>query len=361
MKFINQKLEQAKNYRLRKQNGIDKGFIDFSSNDYLGLAKEKATVTANSGSASSRLISGQHPLLSQLEKELSKAFSFESALFFGSGYHANLALISAFNHQKIHFVCDELIHASIHDGLKMGNASLSFFKHNDMPSLEEQLVSTSKETIIVVESTYSMDGDQCDWQSIKAMANKHNAKIIVDEAHSTGLIGEEYLGLAKNDKNVLAKVVTFGKAFGCEGGLVLCNKETKSFLVNFSRPLIYSTAPSPLLCKSVLMQFELWQKSTNAINKLNENCDYFKGIFKEYLNQNQVFKGPIFPILLPKEKLLTLEQKCLENKIAVKAIFHPTVAKGQERLRICLHAYNTQKEIDLLFKLLSKVLETPSK
>ena len=354
MKFINQKLEQAKNYRLRKQNGIDEGFVDFSSNDYLGLAKEKATVTANSGSASSRLISGQHSLLSQLENELSKIFSFESALFFGSGYHANLALISAFNHQKIHFVCDELIHASIHDGLKMGNASLSFFKHNDMQSLEEQLLSTTKETIIVVESTYSMDGDQCDWQNIKAMASKYNAKIIVDEAHSTGLIGDEYLGLAKNDKSVLAKVVTFGKAFGCEGGVILCNNETKAFLVNFSRPLIYSTAPSPLLCQSVLSQFSLWQQSSNAIKKLNDNCHYFKEIFKEYLNQNQELRGPIFPILLSKEKLLKLEQKCLDNQIAVKAIFHPTVAKGQERLRICLHAYNTHEEIDLLFKLLNE-------
>ena len=361
MKFINQKLEQAKNYRLRKLNGIDNGFIDFSSNDYLGLAKEKTTVTADSGSASSRLISGQHPLLNQLENSLSKAFSFESALFFASGYHANLALISAFNHQKLHFICDELVHASIHDALKMGNASVSFFKHNNLESLEEQLSSSSKETIVVVESTYSMDGDQCDWQNINSLANKYNAKIIVDEAHSTGLIGDDYLGLAKNDKNVLAKVVTFGKAFGCEGGLVLCDKETKSFLVNFSRPLIYSTAPSSLLCKSVLMQFELWQKSSNAIIKLKENCEYFQKLFSKYLNEDQVLKGPIFPILLPKEKLLTLEKKCLENKIAVKAIFHPTVAKGQERLRICLHAFNTQEEIDLLFELLSKVLEAPSK
>ena len=349
--------------------------IDFSSNDYLGLSQEK-TIGNNArkllinlesfgnGATGSRLLSGNHPLYQELEAFLVKHHQTDAALVFNSGYDANIGFFSSVPQRGDVVLYDELIHASIRDGIKMGNAKSYKFAHNDMEDLKSKLEglfraesrSNDSEIYIVTESVFSMDGDSPDLKALVRLCKEFKSHLIVDEAHATGIYGKGRdlvceLGL---QDAVFARIITFGKAMGSHGAAILASEDLKSYLVNFARSLIYTTALSPHTIAGILASYGyLTEKGMHSIEKLLDNIQYFK---KQMQSQNlqTEFIGSDSAIhcliVSGNERVKALANHLQDEGFEVKPILSPTVKAGEERLRFCLHAFNTKEEIKNLFK-----------
>ncbi len=359
--------EREKNNALRTLKIISNK-VDFSSNDYLGFAQDRElqkiiiaeiSKLRKFGSTGSRLLTGNHSLTEQLEKEVAIFHDAESALFFNSGYEANAGLISAITKRNDTIIFDELSHASLREGIRLSNANSWSFKHNDLIDLELKLQKAEGEKFIVIESVYSMDGDICPLKEIVFFAEKYNANIILDEAHATGVIGELGEGLAqqiKLHKKIFARVHTCGKAIGNNGAFVLGNEILRYYLINFCRPFIYTTAPNLMQVIAVREAYRKLANSTAEVKQLQENCFYFK---KHISRHKQIQLLPsdsaIFSVLIPGNEDVKLASVYLSNAGQdVRPILSPTVKEGEERLRICIHSYNTKLEIDRLIKLLEQ-------
>lgn len=338
--------------------------IDFCSNDYLGFANHPPAeltnvVSGKSGSSSSRLIAGNLQELIDTEAYISEAHQSQATLLFNSGYAANTGLLSAIGDRYSVFIYDEYCHASIIDGMRLSFAKRVKFKHNDMDSLRAALITSKTERrYIVVESVYSMDGDAVDVDSIMTMAREFDAELIVDEAHAIGVLGPENKGLF-HGKNVFAKVLTFGKALGLHGAAVLGSQTLINFLVNFSRPFIYTTAMPPDNAKKIMKAYEA-VKNTDRTIQLHSRIVKYKHLVNELglhkcMSLNE---GPIQVLMFPgNQAAKELASGLIASGLDVKAILSPTVSEGKERLRISLHAYNQDSEIEFLLK---KILELKS-
>ena len=251
--------------QFRKENDsfrvfkLNEGIVDFCSNDYLGFAKDKQfAIEAHqllmqqelrvNGNSGARTITGTSKEILSLESTLAKHHLAESALLYNSGYTANVGLFSSLPYRGDTIIYDELIHASIRDGMQLSKAKSFSFLHNDLASLEKKLSLATGRIYVVVESIYSMDGDTAPLKSIAELCSQYDAALIVDEAHSNGIYGKDGAGLVVElglEKTVFARVITFGKAFGCHGAAVLGSQDLIAFLINFSRSFIYTTAPAP--------------------------------------------------------------------------------------------------------------------
>lgn len=344
--------------RRLEQNGH---LIDFASNDYLGLARsvELRQITDESyanylefphGATGSRLISGNHKLYEELEHFIAEYHQAEAGLIFNSGYDANVGFFGAVPQPGDIVYADELVHASIRDGLKMTRAACSYFLHNDLIDLETQMQKHSGNKFIAVESIYSMDGDFAPLVELVALAEKYGANLVVDEAHATGIFGPKgegrvvQLGL---QNRVYARVHTFGKALGGHGAVVLGSGVLRAFLINFARSFIYTTALPLYSLLWVQNAYDILSKGCYKelemrflINSLQENL---KGLSGAVMGSNE---GPIQSLIIPgnghaKEVSAALAQA----GFYAKAILYPTVPRGKERLRICVHQFNTQEEV----------------
>lgn len=349
---------------------VRRPMIDFSSNDYLGFAaskamaegvqKELANLPSINGSTGSRLLSGNFELHEAVEESLALFFKAEAALIFNSGYDANLGLLSAVPQRGDRIFYDELCHASIRDGIRLSNASAYGFRHNDTDDLIKKFKRTQAEkgnVYIVVEAVYSMDGDLSPLVQLAEFANHNDIRLIVDEAHATGIFGESGAGLTTSlglEKHVFARVHTFGKSMGCHGAAVLGSLDLRQYLINFARSFIYTTAlplHSVLTIRHALLQL----KQTRAIGQLRLNIAEFKRVVHS-LNMDHLFLESSSPVqsclLSPPERVKEISQKLMDRNFDVRPILSPTVPKGQERIRFCLHSYNTYREIqDVLFLL----------
>lgn len=330
---------------------------DFSSNDYLGFANRVISVNEKrSGSGGSRLLTGNNQEIEELENLISRIGESETALFYSSGYAANLGVMSALPQRGDVILYDEFVHASIRDGIRLSHANAFSFKHNDLDHLEKLLIKyRENEVFVVVESIYSMDGDNVDPISIKELKKRFAFNLIVDEAHS--------FGLSKNDvfqsafKNIAcARIVTFGKAFGSDGAAVLVSNDIKLFLINYSRSFIYSTAPSPHKVEVVKNQIEYW----TTMDHVNANSIKLKSIFIDSLKDE--FKlisgsqGNIVTLILGDVNLAKYYANALqESNFDVRPILSPTVPKGSERLRFCFHEFNTLNEVNGMISLLRQM------
>jgi 8-amino-7-oxononanoate synthase len=366
---------------IRKQNNAlrqlpqKNNLIDFSSNDYLGFAKSatifeqthELLVSRNiktNGATGSRLLSGNHDLYPETENCIAKFHESASALIFNSGYDANVGFFSSVPQKGDLILYDELCHASIRDGIQLSNAKSYKFKHNDFEDLEKKITNyelriTNQEIYIVTESVFSMDGDCPNLAELVAVSEKHNSFLVIDEAHALGVFGSSGQGLVHSlglQNQVFARIVTFGKALGCHGAAVLGSQSLMDYLVNFARSFIYTTGLSPHSVATILIAYKQLQTEQNAIEKLKENIIHF--------NQEKSILGlkPLFvrsksaiqsSIISGNEKVKTIAKQLQEKGFDVKAILSPTVPEGQERLRICLHSYNSKAEITELLQLLS--------
>ncbi len=338
--------------------------IDFTSNDYLGFARsaelyamieEKIAASAKRiGSGGSRLLSGNSAEAEELELFLSGFYNAPAALLFNSGYDANVGLFSSIAKQGDIIVYDELVHASIHDGIRLSRADSFPFRHNDMIHLEERLNHSKGNIFVAVESVYSMDGDWAPLKEISGLCKKHHANLIVDEAHATGVFGKGLVQQQKLESDVFARVHTFGKALGSHGAVVLGSVTLKEYLVNYARSFIYTTALPLHSLISIECAHKLLEKSVPLQNKLSDNISYFRREIKgnkKWLDSPSAIQSMIVP---GNDEVRELCKKIQENDMDVRPIMSPTVPKGKERIRICLHAYNTTEEIDQLFNIISE-------
>lgn len=335
--------------------------IDFYSNDYLGIAKLKNGSNAEEGSTGARLISGNSLAAEELEEEAAQFFNYPSATLFNSGYAANTGLLSCLPQRGDTIIYDELCHASIRDGIQLSKADAFRFKHNDYNHLEERIKGAKGEIYVVVEGVYSMDGDEGELGMISYICEEKGAFLIVDEAHSGGVYGEHGEGLVnsyeENDlmkTGAFAKIITFGKAFGSHGAIVLGSQELKDYLINFSRPFIYTTALPPNSIARIRFAMNAVFSAENERLKLKENILYFRQLLIRQKNVNVLdSNSPIQVVIIPTNAAVKAKAAHLiEEGFLVKAILSPTVPKGQERIRICLHSYNTQKEVEALIEAL---------
>lgn len=336
------------------------GFIDFYSNDYLGLAKTSIEHRSSnhSGATGSRLISGNSQVAETCERTLAEFFNSEAALVYNSGYDANIGLFSAILQRGDTVLYDEAIHASVRDGIRLSFASAYSFEHNSLNDLRLKLERAKGTIYIAVESLYSMNGDLAPLKEIAEIAREYNAYLIVDEAHSGGVFGTSGRGLVeelKLEKSVFARLITFGKAYGYHGAVVLGSHDLKDFLINFSRSFIYTTALPPDDYETIK------RKVTDASiaqcqSVLQEKIAYFTANNPSVHRKSDV-RSPIQMIRISSvEKTRFIADKLQKAKIAIKPIYAPTVKKGEESIRICIHANNSSAEIEFLSDLINQLI-----
>lgn len=370
--ILQQILNARKSEGLLRTLQTDADGVDFYSNDYLGLAHSKAFKTHllrfskdfiqqfeasfPIGATGSRLISGNHPIHELFESRCAQFHKAEAALLFGSGFEANLGLLSAIGLENHVILCDKLLHASLIDGLRLSKAEKRIFKHNNLLDLEKILQQYPKETPkwVVVESVYSMDGDQAPLEELVNLKHIYGFELIVDEAHAGGIYGPNGEGLCveKNIQNdIYARVVTFGKAWGHSGAVVLGNQTLKDFLVNFARPFIYSTAPSLPHVIDLLGILEYLPNCTTERQNLDKVIQFF--VQQQKTSHWLKSKTAIQSYLVPGNENVRKKAKLLQEAgFLAKPIVYPTVAKGTERIRITLHAQQKETDIIKLIRLL---------
>lgn len=335
--------------------------IDFCSNDYLGLSKIQGFKFQQYperyfGSGGSRLISGNYKEAEQLENKIAQFHHFESALLFNSGYVANTGLLSCIAERNDTILYDEYVHASIREGIRLSHANAFSFTHNTISDLEAKSKNVKGTVFVVVESLYSMDGDFAPLADLVTFCKKNNFQLIVDEAHSAGLLGQEGRGMVHQlgiCRDVFALVVTYGKAFASHGAAVLGNQVLKEYLINFSRPFIYTTAMPLVQLEHINYSYEKVSNAHAERSYLLELIAYFnekkKNSTKRFLHSSSAIQ---VLCMNGNDEAKSVALQLEKNNIAVKAILSPTVPLGKERIRICLHASNTKSDIDLLFSLL---------
>lgn len=345
--------------------------LDFASNDYLGLAgsdllKQAALEALDRGvpvgAAGSRLLRGNHPEHEALEEEAAAFFGAQAALFMGGGFQANHALFAALPMQGDLVLYDALIHASAHDGMRLGRAETRAFAHNDVAAAEAVIQHWRAEggtgrIWLAVESLYSMQGDLAPMDQLTDLARHHNAVLVVDEAHASGLFGPMGAGCAlpqKNDPNLLT-LHTCGKALGASGALICGDAVLIETLVNKARPFIFATAPSPLnaaivraglkaLCERPDIRERAWLRIAHAHDEARRLCGLDR------------FESQILPIHIGADGEAIALAKALQScGYDVRAVRPPTVPKGTARLRISLTGAADQSAVTGLFETLSKL------
>ena len=371
-KKLKSKIEKRKTENSLRQLTNNGNLIDFSSNDYLGLSKSKALFTAThnylvsneifqNGSTGSRLISGNHKLYSQLENELANIHNSESALIFNSGYDANIGFFSSVPQKGDVILYDSFIHASIRDGIRLSNSKAFSYEHNNLEDLKLKLNRLPKDTeiFIVTESVFSMDGDSPDLNELINISKKFRAKLIVDEAHAFGVFGMGLAQKSKLENHFFARIITYGKALGTHGAVILCNTDLKEYLINFSRSFIYTTALPPHSIASIKIGYELLLDKSEA-DKLNKNIILFKQkckalqLDKLFISSQSAIQSCI---IQGNTNIKSISSAIINKGFSVKAILSPTVQKNKERLRFCIHSFNTQSEIDEVLELLKDNLQ----
>ena len=350
--------------------GTSNLLIDFSSNDYLGfsssdkIAQKTQTLAKNcsNGATGSRLLTGNHPLYFTAESAIAQFHDTPTALIFNSGYDANIGIFSSIPQRNDIIFYDELSHASIRDGIKMSYAKSYKFAHNDLEELENSILKFrhSVDAIyIATESVFSMDGDSPNLVELVALSEKYGCFLIVDEAHALGVFGENGVGILQDlnlHNRVFARIMTFGKGLGCHGAAVLGSEKLCDYLVNFARSFIYSTALAPHSVATILASYQELTQNSDSLSQLRENISFFN-FEKTRLGLKPIFvrsKSSIQSAIIPgNNNVKALSKTFAESGFDIRAILSPTVPAGQERLRICIHSFNTQQQISEVLEVLA--------
>ncbi|WP_348811902.1 aminotransferase class I/II-fold pyridoxal phosphate-dependent enzyme [Flavobacterium maritimum] len=367
---LSAKLQVRKQNNALRQLPAVTNLIDFASNDYLGLSQSEIIFNEThqyltsrqiiqNGATGSRLLSGNHKLYQEAEAYIAQFHQSESALIFNSGYDANVGFFSSVPQKGDLILYDELCHASIRDGIQLSNAKAYKFQHNDFEDLEKLILRNQNSTIyIVTESVFSMDGDTPNLEELVAVSDKYNCYLVIDEAHALGVFGEKGEGLVQMlglQTQVFARIMTFGKGLGCHGSAILGSPELKMYLVNFARSFIYTTGLSPHSVATILVAYQFLEKNHQPIEKLKANSIHFNQV-KNSLSLKPIFvrsKSAIQSAIIPgNESVKSIASQLQEKGFDVKAILSPTVPEGQERLRFCLHSFNSKEEISEVLELL---------
>jgi 8-amino-7-oxononanoate synthase len=357
--WLEHKLLERKEKLLLRELSTEKRLLDFTSNDYLGLARAPELYDAvlqkmetldikQNGATGSRLLSGNAAYTTEVEQKLAAIFKAASSLIFNSGYAANLAVLSSIPQRGDTILYDELAHASIKDGARLSLANRYSFRHNDLEDLQTKLKKATGRAFIAVESIYSMDGDQCPLKELVKIAGAYGASIVLDEAHSTGVLGANGSGLAVVlgvEKEIPIRIYTFGKGMGIHGACVAGSTSLIQYLVNFARPFVYTTALPPHNIASIDCAFTYLHNHLHLQDVLQQKINVFSRAVQPMPNRT-ASTSAIQTALFPgnenvRRAAVTLQQKGFD----VRPILSPTVLQGAERLRICIHTFNTDQEI----------------
>jgi len=330
--------------------------IDFTSNDYLGLSRHPALRAAviealqslPVGASASRLLRGSADAHGELEQSAAEFFGTQKALFFGSGFAANFALFSTLLARHDAVVFDEHIHASVKEGIHASPAKRFRARHNDVQSFEDALrrarASDARRLLMAVESVYSMDGDLAPLHELVQLANAHDAVLVIDEAHATGIFGSRGRGAGEGltPENTIS-VHTCGKSLGVSGALVCGSQLVVDYLVNKARPFIYSTAPPPMIAAAVKRALELVDEEPWRRKRVLDLARLAHGT----LCRGAVFRGSqIIPVILgDAERALGAAANLQRAGFDVRAVRPPTVPEGTSRLRISIHADHRENDI----------------
>ncbi|MDR7372970.1 pyridoxal phosphate-dependent aminotransferase family protein [Flavobacterium aquidurense] len=365
-----QKLETRKQNNALRQLPSFNNLVDFSSNDYIGFSKSESVFKLahhylieneiiQNGATGSRLISGNHDTYQNTETFIAQFHDSESALIFNSGYDANVGFFSAVPQRNDVILYDELSHASIRDGITMSNAKSYKFNHNDFEDLEHLILKFPDTNIyIVTETVFSMDGDSPNLEELVVLSEKYNCFLVVDEAHTLGVFGEKGEGLTQYlnlHNRIFARIMTFGKGLGCHGAAVLGSIELKEYLVNFARSFIYTTGLSPHSVATILVAYQQLEIEKETIDKLRQNIILFNqqknllGLKPMFVRSKSAIQSAIVP---GNQNVKRIAQLLQDRGFDVKPILSPTVPEGQERLRFCIHSYNSEEEINQVLQLL---------
>lgn len=356
-------------FRYRSLN-LPRG-VDFTSNDYLGLSTHPALrqaivdaldAGAAAGAAGSRLLRGHHPEHLALEDFAAKFFGAERALYFSTGFLANLALFTTLPHRRDAVVFDEFVHASVKEGVHAGHAARYKARHNDVDAFEDAVLRArgagAHDIWIAVESVYSMDGDQAPLTDLRVLAARHEAILIVDEAHGSGVFGATGRGLSEGmyDERLIV-LHTCGKALGVSGGLLCAPATIVEYMINAGRPFIYSTAPPPYVAAAVQRALQLVDEEAWRRQRLHELIDYANRRLGAWRPANAGAPTQIVPVILGAEDAALRTAAALQQAgFDVRAIRPPTVPVGTSRLRISLGAERTDDEIVALTEVLARLM-----
>lgn len=354
--FLFRKLNDRINKQSLRTLQLPLGSIDLCSNDYLGIATNHllkgVSAIYKSGSAGSRLLAGNYPLMLDVEEQIAVFHQSEAALIFNSGYDANLGLLSCVPQKGDTILYDYLSHASIRDGIRLSFAKSYSFAHNDLVDLEKKLQQATGTIFIVTESVFSMDGDTCPIHELVNISKRYNAHLIIDEAHATGVIGEKGAGLVQAvglENDVFARIHTFGKACGCHGAVVLGSEQLRTYLINFARSLMYSTALPAHAVAMIQQSYHLFPTMDKERKQLKNLIDLFQSACIRY--KKLVSQTPIQGIIIPgNQEVKTVAANLQLQNFDVRPILYPTVPEGKERLRIVLHSFNTSEELNNLLQ-----------
>ena len=315
-----------------------------------------------------RVLSGQTELANQVERELATFYRAQTGYLFSTGYSANLGLLSCIGQIGQIILYDEFVHASIHDGLRLSRCEKRMFKHNDMVEVEHILRSTQTCCLIVVESIYSTSGDEAPLRELVRLTKTYSAYMIVDEAHATGVYGPQGRGKVVEyglEDQIYARIHTFGKALHAHGAIVVGNELLRNYLINYARSSIYTTFLPGYQLLSMLHAHQWLQRPETVQDrkKLFSLIDHFKEAALDYPSLVLLpSSSPIQSILFPgNDHVLQMSRHLRNQGLDVRPLRFPTVPKGTERLRICLHAHNRNEEIDRLFSIMATTPTTTCK
>ena len=362
--FLEKKLGQRKEQNSFRQLKLTGNKTDFCSNDYLGivynnLLNDKIAHGLKTGSTGSRLLAGNYHLIEETEKQVAAFHKAEAALIFNSGYDANLGLLSSVPQKGDIILYDQLCHASLRDGIRLSFAQSFSFTHNDIEDLGKKLrllpVNTERNTFIVTETVFSMDGDLCPLPDLIHLSKQYNAHLIIDEAHAIGVVGKTGEGLSQHEnlqEEIFCRIYTFGKACGCHGAVVTGSHQLKDYLINFARSLIYTTALPEHSVAAIQASYNTFPFLNNERRHLQQLIQYFQQAELQFEKLSS--PTPIQIVIIPGNDAIKLIARQLQEAgFDVRPILYPTVPSGKERLRIVLHSFNTLNEVEQLVKILS--------
>jgi 8-amino-7-oxononanoate synthase len=354
-------LENQEGAHIIKNDGVE--YINFSSNDYLGLTNHPELIKVSHefaskygvGSGASRLVTGTLSIHSELEKKLAEVFNAEEAILFNSGFQANTSILPALADRNSLILADKKIHNSLIQGAILSRAAFKRFEHNNYDHLEELLRNAGSDRYnriwIVSETVFSMDGDRNDIDRLIEISEKYNALLYSDDAHAVGVLGEKGLGLNYGKEGIDISLGTFGKAFGSFGAFALCSKEMKDYLINFAGGFIYSTSLPPNVIGAIDAALDLIPEMDQERTQLMNNVEYVRTEIQKLGFDTAASNSQIIPIIIGDEQeTIELSNQLKEKGLWVSSIRPPTVEKDASRLRITLSVKHTKEHLDKLLK-----------
>ena len=335
--------------------------VNFSSNDYLGISqhpllKERSAEWLEkygTGCGASRLVTGNYDIFDQVEEKLARLKGTETALIMGAGFQTNLSLLSAVASEKSFVCCDRLSHNSLLQGAVLSQSRWTRFHHNDILDAKKRLSSAAslnaESRWLVSESVFSMDGDVADIDRLMKTAKQHNAQLLIDDAHGTGVLGANGMGLTSLKPEIDLIVGTFGKALGSYGSYVACSKQMRDFLINFCGGLIYSTALPPPILGAIDAALDLVPTLDAERKRLSSNSSMIRNELQDLGFSTLNSSTQIIPVVTGSEdSAMQLSQHLEQLGILALPIRPPTVPDNTARIRLSISAAHTDQQLESL-------------